>query len=285
MELTYNPLSPGYNPVTDPTGRSFAQNVQNITSNLGAKTAQARQRITPMMQSAYAGDAMGMRGQLVGRAGLLGGALMTLPSASEALGEGRQLDAATQVATGLGTGMVTDRIARSVGKKNPLAGAAVQLGGTLIAGLLGQGAGEIAENVKAGITGKDPAGKTSRAASRKQLEQDAILMADLQSRFGAAGLAPIVAANKDLMEYSLNKQFENDKRYEPLANRIKNAEMVRQQALMNTQTSNYAMLGTVATAGRLATGAQAQTGATMRTMLTSSPYANSVMQAPNISFG
>jgi len=280
-----NPNSPGYNAAADPTGRSFVQNVQNITSNLGAKTAQARQRITPMMQSAYAGDAMGMRGQLVGRAGLLGGALMTLPSASEALGEGRQLDAATQVATGLGTGMVTDRIARSVGKKNPLAGAAVQLGGTLIAGLLGQGAGEIAENVKAGITGKDPAGKTSRAASRKQLEQDAILMADLQSRFGAAGLAPIVAANKDLMEYSLNKQFENDKRYEPLANRIKNAEMVRQQALMNTATSNYAMLGTVATAGRLATGAQAQTGATMRTMLTSSPYANSVMQAPNISFG
>jgi len=280
-----NPNSPGYNAAADPTGRSFVQNVQNITSNLGAKTAQARQRITPMMQSAYAGDAMGMRGQLVGRAGLLGGALMTLPSASEALGEGRQLDAATQVATGLGTGMVTDRIARSVGKKNPLAGAAVQLGGTLIAGLLGQGAGEIAENVKAGITGKDPAGKTSRAASRKQLEQDAILMADLQSRFGAAGLAPIVAANKDLMEYSLNKQFENDKRYEPLANRIKNAEMVRQQALMNTATSNYAMLGAISTATKLATGAQAQTGETMRTMLRNNPYAGSVMQAPNISFG
>ncbi len=285
MELTYNPLSPGYNPVADPTGQSFVQNVQNITSNLGAKAAQARQRMTPMMQSAYAGDAMGMRGQLVSRAGLLGGALMTLPSASEALGEGRQLDAAAQVATGLGTGMVTDRIARSVGKKNPLAGAAVQLGGTLIAGLLGQGAGEVAENVKAGITGKDPAGKTSRAASRKQLEQDATLIADLQSRFGAAGLAPIVAANKDLLEYSLNKQFENDKRYEPLANRIKNAEMVRQQALMNTQAGNYAMLGTVATAGKLATGAQAETGATMRAMLTSSPYAGSVMQAPNISFG
>lgn len=290
MELTYNPMSPGYippaiNPAADPTGRSFVQNVQNMASNMGTKATQARQRITPLMQSAYAGDAMGMRGQLVSRAGLLGGALMTVPGASEALGEGRQLDAAAQVATGLGTGMVTDRIARSVGKKNPLAGAAVQLGGTLIAGLLGQGVGEVAENVKAGITGKDPAGKTSRAASRKQLEQDAILMADLQARFGAAGLAPIVAANKDLMGYSLDKQYENDKRYEPLLNRMKNAEMVRQQALMNTQASNYAMLGTVATAGKLATGAQEQTGATMRTMLSTSPYAGSVMQAPNISFG
>ena len=103
------------------------------------KQHKLRQRITPLMQSAYAGDAMGMRGQLVSRAGLLGGGanpgallmgglLSTVPGASEALGEGRQLDAAAQVATGLGTGMVTDRIARSVGKKNPLAGAAVQLG-------------------------------------------------------------------------------------------------------------------------------------------------------------
>jgi hypothetical protein len=57
------------------------------------------------------------------------------------------------------------------------------------------------------------------------------------------------------------------------------------QALMNTQTSNYAMLGTVATAGKLATGAQAEAGATMRTMLRNNPYAGSVMQAPNISFG
>jgi hypothetical protein len=87
------------------------------------------------------------------------------------------------------------------------------------------------------------------------------------------------------MGYSLDKQFENDKRYEPLVNRMKNAEMVRQQALMNTQTSNYAMLGTVATAGKLATGAQAEAGETMRTMLRNNPYSGSVMQAPNISFG
>jgi hypothetical protein len=45
------------------------------------------------------------------------------------------------------------------------------------------------------------------------------------------------------------------------------------------------MLGTVATAGKLATGAQEQAGATMRTMLSNNPYAGSVMQAPNISFG
>ena len=55
--------------------------------------------------------------------------------------------------------------------------------------------------------------------------------------------------------------------------------------MANTLASNYAMLGTVATAGRLATGAQEQAGANLRTALTSNPYAGSVMQAPNISFG
>lgn len=155
----------------------------------------------------------------------------------------------------------------------------------MISGLLGQGVGQVAENVKAGVTGKDPAGKTSRAATRKQTEDDYTLMAELTAKYGAAALAPVVAMNKDLLEHSLQAQFENDKRYEPLANRMKNAEMVRNQALMNTQTSNYAMLGTVATAGRLATGAQEQAGLNMRTMLTNNPYSGSVMQAPNISFG
>lgn len=285
MENYYQPNIPGVNVAADPTGGSFQQNVQNMVSNLGTKATQARQRMTPLMQQAYAGNARGMGGQLVSRAGLLGGALMTVPGASEALGEGRQLDAAAQVLTGVGGGLVTDRIARGVGKKNPLAGAAVQLGGSLISGLLGQGVGEVAENVKAGVTGKDPAGKTSRAATRKQVEDDYTLMAELNAKYGAAALAPVVAANKDLLEHSLQAQFENDRRYEPLANRMKNAEMVRNQALMNTATSNYAMLGTVATAGKLATGAQEQAGATMRTMLSNNPYAGSVMQAPKISFG
>ena len=66
---------------------------------------------------------------------------------------------------------------------------------------------------------------------------------------------------------------------------MKNNEVTRMQTLMNTQGQNYAMLGTLATAGKLATGAQAETGATLRTVLmTSNPYANSTLQAPNISF-
>ena len=92
------------------------------------------------------------------------------------------------------------------------------------------------------------------------------------------------AAVKDMMGYASDQQFTNMQRQMPLMQKALDNQMVRQQALMNTQTSNYAMLGTVATAGKLATGAQAQTGETMRTMLSNNPYAGSVMQAPNISF-
>ena len=231
------------------------------------------------------GSAYGANNILASRASLLGGATLALPSASEAMGEGRTLEAITTVAGAAGTGAVVDRLTRGMGTKNPLARLGLQAVGAVVAPMIGQGAGQVAENVKAGITGQDPAGKTSRAATRAQTLKDAEVLAEVQRRFGAAALEPIIAANKDLQQHSLNVMYQNDKRYEPLINRMKNADMVRQQSLMNTQASNYAMLGTVATAGRLATGAQAEAGANLRTALTSNPYAGSVLQAPNISFG
>jgi len=229
------------------------------------------------------GSAYGANNILASRASLLGGATMALPSAAEAMGEGRTLEAGATLAGAAGVGAVTDRLSRGI--KNPLARLGVQAAGAVVAPILGQGVGQIAENTKAGITGKDPAGKTSRAATRAQMLDDAEVMAEVQRRFGAAALEPYIAANKDLMQHSLNVQYQAMRQNEPLINRLNNAQMVRQQALMNTQASNYAMLGTVATAGRLATGAQEQAGANLRTALTSNPYANSVMQAPNISFG
>lgn len=248
----------------------------SLMGGMGARTKQVSDRL---------GSAYGANNILASRAALLGGATMALPSAAEAMGEGRTLEAGATVAGAAGVGALTDRLSRGMGTRNPLARLGIQAAGAVVAPILGQGAGQVAENVKAGITGKDPAGKTSRAATRAQMLDDAEVMAEVQRRFGAAALEPYIAANKDLMQHALNTQYQNDRRYEPLINRMKNADMVRQQSLMNTQTSNYAMLGTVATAGRLATGAQEQAGANLRTALTSNPYAGSVMQAPNISFG
>ena len=93
-----------------------------------------------------------------------------------------------------------------------------------------------------------------------------------------------MAGIKDFMAAAGDQQITNMQRQMPMIQKALDNQMVRQQALMNTQTTNYAMLGTVATAGKLATGAQAQTGETMRTMLSNNPYSGSVMQAPNISF-
>ena len=246
----------------------------SLMGGMGARTKQVSDRL---------GSAYGANNILASRAALLGGATMALPSAAEALGEGRTLEAGATLAGAAGTGAIVDRLSRGV--TNPLARLGIQAAGAVAAPLFGRGVGQVAENVKAGVTGKDPAGKTSRAATRAQMLDDAEVMAEVQRRFGAAALEPYIAANKDLMQHALNTQYQNDRRYEPLINRMKNADMVRQQSLMNTQTSNYAMLGTVATAGRLATGAQAEAGANLRTALTSNPYAGSVMQAPNISFG
>lgn len=270
---------PAYqNTAADPTGGSFGQSLRSLYSNMDQKLQQAMQRANTGLTNAYASNNL-----LASRASLLGGATLALPSAAEAMGEGRSLEAVTTVAGAAGTGAVVDRLTRGI--KNPLARLGAQAAGAVVAPMIGQGAGQVAENVKAGITGKDPAGKTSRAATRAQMLDDAEVLAEIQRRFGAAALEPIIAANKDLQQHSLNVMYQNDKRYEPLLNRMKNADMVRQQALMNTQASNYAMLGTVATAGRLATGAQEQAGANLRTALTANPYAGSVMQAPNISFG
>ena len=277
-----NPGTPGstssyVNIAADPTGASFMQNLRAIGSNLDQKLQQVSQRANTGLTNAYANNNL-----LASRAALLGGATLALPSAAEAMGEGRTLEAGTTLLGAAGVGALADRLGRGRGT---LARAGIQAAGAVVAPLLGQGVGQVAENVKAGITGKDPAGKTSRAATRAQMLDDAEVMAEVQRRFGSAALQPILAAQKDLQEHALNTMYQNDKRYEPLINRMKNADMVRQQALMNTQASNYAMLGTVATAGRLATGAQEQAGANLRTALSSNPYSGSVMQAPNINFG
>ena len=66
---------------------------------------------------------------------------------------------------------------------------------------------------------------------------------------------------------------------------MKNQELVRQQALLASQTQSAAMLGTLATAGALAQGQQRETGAMIRTAMTSNPYAGAVLQAPQIKFG
>ena len=89
---------------------------------------------------------------------------------------------------------------------------------------------------------------------------------------------------QQLNDYMRDAYIQDQNKMTPIINQRKNAELARNQALMNTMTNNYSRLGMLATAGKLATGAQAERGATMRTALQSNPYSGAIMQAPNISF-
>jgi len=221
---------------------------------------------------------------------LLGGALLAAPTVMQAGSDvlkGRTLDAAGTLAGGGGTLALTEGLGRTLQRSSSpyakAAGTALRIGGGIVAPMVGNVLGNTLEKQRASETGVAPASASpveERTAARARLEQDA----SDQLAISEKGMNAYVAGMADLYKNMSDQEYTNLQRDIPLINKLKDREMVRQQALMNTQTNNYAMLGVMATAGRLATGAQAERGATLRAALTSNPYANSVMQAPNISF-
>lgn len=224
------------------------------------------------------------QGALFPRGQLLGGA-MALPTAglvAADIAQGRTLDAAGTAVGGAATLGVTEALARGIGGGRYAA--PIRAVGALAAPLVGNLLGNTLEGKRAEDTGVAP-NAASEAEGVKADRSKQKIDAQQQLEISMNELNAKYAAIKDIMGYVGEQQFTNMQREMPLIQKALDNQMVRQQALMNTQASNYAMLGTVATAGKLATGAQEQTGATMRTMLSNNPYSGSVMQAPNISFG
>ena len=248
------------------TGKYYAgaaqQSFQNLQSNMGQKVAQAQQ------------------GALFPRSALLGGALLAAPSlvgAAQNVSEGRVLEGGIQAAGGIGSAALGTQIARAPGLLPKVAGAAVALGG----GLLSGGLGSMAERTKAAATGQPISGKEgSSSEMRGKRKKDAAT--DLEIRQDAMSQDYQFLTQID--GYYRNAEIEQMQKMNPLIQQMKNADLARQQSLMNTMTNNYSRLGMLATAGKLATGAQAERGATMRTALQSNPYSGAVMQAPTISF-
>jgi len=222
------------------------------------------------------------RNQMMG--GLLSTGLAAAPligQVAQDVGQGRTLDAAVTGGVGGAILTATELGGRAIGgtKGNLIRGA-----GAILAPLLGNAAGNFAEGQRAEDTGVAPAGASEveqRKADRSRTKQDAADFLEMNVN----AMNAYTQQNIDLMKAASDQVYLDNQRNAPMIKKYLDQQMVRQQALNASQTSNYAMLGTVATAGKLATGAQAQTGATMRAMLTSSPYSGSVMQAPNISFG
>jgi hypothetical protein len=92
------------------------------------------------------------------------------------------------------------------------------------------------------------------------------------------------AGVKDIYGYVVDKNREDIQALAPLIEQQRNNDVVRQQQIMNSMGQNFAMLGSMATTGKLALGAQREAAANLRTFMTAAPYANSVLQAPNITF-
>jgi hypothetical protein len=244
--------------------QAYNQNLQNLLVPMGERAKQAQRVIQ----------------NNPGRFGMGLAALPALGTAVSEAQQGRPVGAAGALgggAFGAGLGLGASALLPA-----PLRGVARAVLPT-VGALMGAPSGaQAAEYAKRKVTGEPTKGKEDELGSQLAA-RGKIAAQDLGLREQMLGQN--LTATKDLTQFYMQAELQQMQAMNPLIQKMKNAELVRNQAMANTMAGNYAMLGTVATAGKLATGAQAEAGANLRTALTANPYAGSVMQAPNISFG
>lgn len=267
--LAVNP--PQYIPTNEvPDPQSFLEFFKSKAKGAGTKAAEAAKgAFAPMPLD----KAIKLGTGPLGRAGgLLAGGL----TAAEALQQGRPLEAAVG-GTGAALGTIGGTVLGGIFGGGPVG---AFIGGSL-GSVLGSQLGTAAEYIKRDITGDPIRGKddlkNQLAALRKRGEVDNLLYRDI--------LGTNTSAIIDLNQNFMDQQYTQAQRMLPLINKMQDQQLVRQQALINTQGQQAAMLGTLATAGALAQGAQREAGAMIRTALSTNPYAGSVAQAPQIRFG
>ena len=217
------------------------------------------------------------RNMLMGGATALGGGIGAAPGLME-MQQGNVLGGGVQAAVGGTTGAIGSRMMAApggIGKK--LGGLALMGAGYLAGGFLGDRV-QVAKAEATGATSteEEAAQKAGRTSRRKDAEVDLAINQGI--------LNQNLAAIKDLSRFNADLEREYMMKNMPMIETMKRNELVRNQAMAATLTSNYAMLGAQATAGKLAVGAQQQMGANLRTALTNNPYAGNTMQAPSISF-
>jgi hypothetical protein len=246
----------------------------------------AKQKYDELLQSAAAKS-------LKGRAGMIGAGAAGLGVAANQLLGGEPLGAVAGLGGSVAGGKIGSLIGAPLGAPGRLIGGAI---GSVAGGLLfGQGA----EYAKAAVTGAGKgkeAGGTEPPAyipgtniplneTARYLESQKAIgnqQLDLYKGYSAADRAGM----KDIIQHSMETQIQLSKRLDPIIQQSKDKDMVRTQALMNTQGNIDARLGILATQGALAKGAQAEAGALARTFAGTNPYAQfAVRQSPNIQFG
>jgi hypothetical protein len=210
-------------------------------------------------------------GRNVGRLGYLGPAA----AAAQSYMEGKPVEALAGGAAGLGTTALVRSAGRSVG--GPI-GTALQFAAPFVGLGAQQLAGGAAQKAYQRETGSGDPNELSTQLGRLEKLQALGLEGNI------ATLNAVNAGTKDMLTHAMETEKTYVQSMLPLLEQQRNNDVVRQQQIMNSMGQNYAMLGSVATTGKLALGAQANAGANLRAMMQAAPYANSVLQAPNISF-
>lgn len=266
--ITGNVQAPGANVTTGGGGRGSGAGQQRVTTGAGGSA--------PVPPTSAPQQRRGLPG--LGRAAFIGGMIPGVLTAGAEIAEGRPAGAAAALVGGTVTSGIGTALLKAPHPLAKLAGGALMLAGTQIPGMVASGT----ESARQSLTGQPTKGKEGEFSTQMAMRGQ-MLNQDLTALERTLGIN--LGATKDLAKFYADQDLYNLQRMEPILARMKNNEVVRQQALINTQGQNYAMLGTLATAGQLATGAQAERGALMRTALTANPYAGSTLQAPSISYG
>jgi hypothetical protein len=204
------------------------------------------------------------------RTGLaIAGAVPALGESLSELQAGRPLGAVAALAPAGLSAAGSALIGR--GPVGTLAGLGLMGLGAVLPGAAASGA----ESVRRDITGKPTTGKEGEFQEQLAMERQ-LSELGLDRFRTATGIE--TGAVKDLSKFYSDQAYLDLQRNLPIVNQMKNADLVRQQALLASQGNQLARLSVLGTAGQLAAGAQGESGATLRTMLTSNPYANAVLR-------
>lgn len=265
---------------------------QDTAKNIPGQAQQAYADILPGLSAA------GVNTRNIGR---LGAAGATGLSAYQQFAANEPTGAITSIVGGLGGGKLASMGARALTAGMPgIGGKIIRAAAPIIGSVLGTQLGPAAEGVINKVTGQQTGNKPETKGTEAPLftpngiplNETARVLAlsqavrDQDIRYYRQELSADTAAQKDLIQHSFNQQLQYSKSIDPLVNSNLDKQMVRTQALMNTQGNMDARLGMLATQGALAKGAQAEAGALARTFAGTNPYAQFAnRQSPNIQFG
>lgn len=289
-----NQLSPDdLNRLQQQLGRAGGPAVDTAVNTTQDRVARARQmagNAVDAMRNSLTQAATSLGELPMGRLGFGAGMLAPIGTAvQEAQAErpmgaaGALLGGGAGAAIGTGIGKVALGGLASRSGIPGLIGKVGQAALPILGGLIGAPTGaSAAEAARQKLTGEPTKGKEGDFQTQMAINKQLAELGTTQYRDNMGVYTSMI---RDLSRDMSNQNYLDLQRNIPLINKLKNADLVRQQALLNTQGQLQGMLGVLSTGGALAQGAQAETGATLRTALTSSPYAGSVLQAPNISFG